>query len=517
MFDKKQRIEKMNNKNKAIILCSDGTGNRGGFGNDSNVYKLYCAIDIHDTKNEQITHYDNGVGSNKNKILRAIGGAFGFGFKRNVCDLYEFLAKQYVPGDQIYFFGFSRGAATVRAVTGFIEACGLIDFANYPDVGNDPEATDDLINEVYDKYACRKTDPAKAADFKKDKAIHHPEYAPDGNLKIKFLGVWDTVSALGFSTDGLYITQKLIPILDDLTDKVFPHKFYNYRLNDNIEYAYQALSIDDQRKTFKPRLWRQGRGNTVEQVWFAGVHANVGGGYPRNGVSNVAMEWMMTKAEAAGLVFQTDVFQQVKAQANELGRVYDSRSGLRAYYRYQPRNITDLCSEMDIKTVNIHETVFNRMDHAISGYAPGNIPEDIEIVCTKKPTAAKKKLLTDRVKRITKNNSSRMKVLEGAKKYIENRKVLYQVLVESTLAVIALALFMDEIELPVDATNLTLTISKLLNFMLPDFFSGLINYLALNPFHLFLMVCYFGFLFYLRRHFLNETQKVHAEARKYLQ
>ena len=116
----------MSYKGKNIILFADGTGNKGGYTPSSNVYKLYHAIDLHSPDKKQITFYDNGVGTSTNKYLRGVGGAFGFGFETNVKDLYEFLARNYDPGDDVYIFGFSRGAATVRAFNGFMAHSGLI-------------------------------------------------------------------------------------------------------------------------------------------------------------------------------------------------------------------------------------------------------------------------------------------------------------------------------------------------------------------------------------------------------
>ncbi|MCK4586077.1 MAG: DUF2235 domain-containing protein [Gammaproteobacteria bacterium] len=118
---------------KNIIVCADGTGNKGGSTPDSNVYKIYKSINkCFSGKakdgfelDEQIVFYDNGVGTEKNKYLRMLGGGIGFGFEDNVCDLYRFLARNYESGDRIYFFGFSRGASTVRACNGFISICGL--------------------------------------------------------------------------------------------------------------------------------------------------------------------------------------------------------------------------------------------------------------------------------------------------------------------------------------------------------------------------------------------------------
>ncbi len=130
---------------KNIILCSDGTGNKGGSGDDSNVFKLYNAIDLrplekdgetipysdNNGEREQITFYDNGVGTQDNSVISSLSGAFGLGFRRNVRDVYEFLARNYDPGDIIYCFGFSRGAATARAFAGMLQWCGLLDRSDF--------------------------------------------------------------------------------------------------------------------------------------------------------------------------------------------------------------------------------------------------------------------------------------------------------------------------------------------------------------------------------------------------
>ncbi len=238
---------------KNIVLCADGTGNKGGYTPDSNVYKMYRAVNIHDANNLQVIHYDNGVGTEKNKFLRMLGGAVGFGFGANVRNLYQYLAQEYEPGDdfpsdvsspdKIYLFGFSRGAATLRAFSGFVRACGLVDGR-------------DLSNAELTKRV--------DAEFKKYKALNgkQPSILPSkekgqshGVIDIQFLGVWDTVSALGFPerTDitsiGMWVLNAIFVGLGWLTDKIpfLAHQFYNYNLTDNVKFAYQALALDDAR------------------------------------------------------------------------------------------------------------------------------------------------------------------------------------------------------------------------------------------------------------------------------
>jgi len=250
-----------------IILCSDGTGNKGGYGADSNVFRLYNAIDLRGPGDSQITFYDNGVGTQSNKIIRALSGAFGFGFRSNVRDLYEFLARNYAPDDEIFLFGFSRGAATVRAFAGMVQECGLLYVE--PDMRSsfDEGEFERLIDEAMDCYE------QHWKDWKKDteKLDSNPKklfkvsveeaeklgFKLEENVPIKMIGVWDTVSALGFPQDWSWLLEKPMAALDRWSDRIFPHRFYNYQLNKNVENAYHAIAIDDERTTFHPKIWRE--------------------------------------------------------------------------------------------------------------------------------------------------------------------------------------------------------------------------------------------------------------------
>ena len=312
---------------KNIILCSDGTGNKGGQGADSNVFRIFNAIDIHDTNLVQITFYDDGVGTAKNRYLRAVSGAFGFGFKGNVRDLYEFLARYYKADedDKVFMFGFSRGAATIRAFAGMVQECGLLDIRNSAcqkggkfDEGEFQKQID-LAMRAYEKI---KSDRSLATAFRA-KAVKHDANAPNGALQIEMIGVWDTVSALGFPQDWSLAIDWIFRVADKLSETLFPHNFYNYQLNRSVKNVYHALAIDDERMTFHPKVWNEeddDRPIEIEQVWFAGVHSNVGGGYPRSGMSMVALDWMMARAAGHGIHFNKAAREKARAAANVHGR-----------------------------------------------------------------------------------------------------------------------------------------------------------------------------------------------------
>jgi len=363
---------------KNIIVCADGTGNQGGYTPDSNVYRTYKSVDkrfagtVSDdfSCTEQIVFYDNGVGTQKNKYVRALSGGLGFGFAQNVCDLYSFLARNYEPGDHIYFFGFSRGASTVRACSGFISTCGLINGK-----GTRNSELTGLVEDAFEAYRQHKTRPELAEQQRRSERSH-------GVVPIHFLGVWDTVVALGFPsrTDvtGTFsgLLNKLFTYVEKKLDRVWPHKFYNYKLTDNVQHACQALAIDDERTAFWPHVWReQDRDDgSVEQVWFAGMHSNVGGGYGRSGMASVALYWMMLRAQKCGLRFEDGTVQAAFNDSNMHGRMYHSRDGAGVIYRYHPRRIEALCEGRINGEIRLHRSVIERITHRTANYAPGQLP-----------------------------------------------------------------------------------------------------------------------------------------------
>lgn len=368
---------------KNIVLCSDGTGNATVKDRGTNVYKLYEAVDLDVPPDEptQVAFYDDGVGTGSMKLLRMLGGAFGYGFARNVRDLYTNLCRVYQPGDRIYLFGFSRGAYTVRALAGLIAACGVLK----GDVLAEPELRS-AVGNAYRVYRLRfRSDgyqedaTRQATEFRR----HRDVYQPGDPVRIALIGVWDTVGAVGLPDDTLL--KRTLWMLSGFRVPWFKH----YRLGPIVDRACHALAIDDERQTFHPILWDEpavppaapdGRGPRLEQVWFAGVHSNVGGGYVKHGMSLVTLWWMMRKAEHAGLRFSATDRQLYRERQNVHDKLYDSRSGLAFSYRYSPRDIAAIASKVGIERPQVHQSAFDRVGMRTEGYAPGNIPATSVVV-----------------------------------------------------------------------------------------------------------------------------------------
>jgi uncharacterized protein (DUF2235 family) len=512
---------------KNIILCSDGTGNKGGHGADTNVFRLFNAVDIHNISGDedapqQITFYDDGVGTSKNKYLKAIAGAFGFGFERNVLDLYEFLARRYdvEKGDNIYLFGFSRGAATVRAFAGMVQECGLLDIKNSAceeDGRFNEKAFQEQLENARDAYRQVKSNPSRAAAFKREMGVSDPQYAPGGNVPIKMIGVWDTVSALGFPQDWPGGLDYLFRWFDRVSDSIWPHNYYNYQLNKNVLNVHHALAIDDERQTFFPRVWSETRDDRpveIEQVWFAGVHSNVGGGYPRAGLSMVAYDWMMTRAIYHGIRFIPDAHRDVRAAANVNGRLYDSRAGAAIYYRYGPRDITELCTKVS-PPIKIHESAVERLDRGTARYAPRSIPFDVEVVGTDIQAPGRRVSTAPTQTDWNFNHSNIWR-------QVKRRKVLYRVFVEATLLlVIAAGYLWIYPPLPICETGQACTnstimshVADVLNYVLPDYFEGSINFVTImHPEYLFGLIAFFAVLRWLRNILRGRTHDASEIAR----
>lgn len=280
---------------KNIVIFSDGTGQEGGKGASTNVYKLFNMIE--DRTAQQISFYDRGLGTGLRKLSGNVGGA---GISKNIKECYQFIFENYEAGDQIYLFGFSRGAATVRSLSSFIHYFGIM-----------PKSRPELIDEAYKIYAIKdETKRVKKAD--KFVSAHHTMWT-----KIKFLGCFDTVSALGLPIKPLSVLINKIP--------GFKNDFHNFKLSESVSHAYHALAIDDERRIFHPILWDAEvlPYQKVRQVWFCGMHTDVGGGYAKNELSDIPLTWMVEMAVNNGLIVYPK--HKIVINGNADGHMHNSR------------------------------------------------------------------------------------------------------------------------------------------------------------------------------------------------
>lgn len=297
---------------KNIVVFSDGTGQDGGTRHNTNVYKLFNLI--LDRSSQQVSFYDPGLGTGWRK---ATGNIFGRGFNKNVLQCYEFIFQNFQKDDKIFLFGFSRGAATVRSLSGFLHLFGIL-----------PKSRSKLIKQAWKIYQIgnRAERERRAKEFVD---LNHNMWA-----NVEFLGVWDTVAALGLPDSNV----------DKVLNLIVPHGFHDFTLSKSVLHAYHALAIDDVRKAFHPVLFdpqlsRQGQ--TLRQVWFMGMHGDVGGGYEERELSDTVLEWMVQHAVRHGLhVYKPkDGWQGRTCTPNADGMVHDSRDKLwrRIAFRRKPR------------------------------------------------------------------------------------------------------------------------------------------------------------------------------------
>jgi len=410
----------MADSSRNLIVLSDGTGNSASTPFKTNVWRLYQAITL--TDGSQLAAFGDGVGTSSIKILRVLGLALGVGVKRNVLNLYKFLCRNYQDGSRIWAFGFSRGAFTVRVLAALIHHEGLVTFESEAELNRNALAAyrayrkqafatmipwvvigryfRDRLTSLWNVMTASRSYEA----VKKDSADRGRD-----RIDVHFLGVWDTVVAYGLPVDEL--TQAV--------DKwVWPMKFRDDSLLPNVQYARHALSLDDERRTFHPILWNETKlkGTTernspdrLEQVWFAGAHSDVGGGYPDDGLSYVPLCWMLQEAADKGLRLEPSVFDSYIALAAPTGRIYDPRSGFGVFWRYQPRDAQLLMGEGI--TPIVHGSVMMRMTCGSDGYAPISLPERINVLAPHGPpvafeAAAVKEALREVEKRLAEANSA---------------------------------------------------------------------------------------------------------------
>ena len=176
---------------------------------------------------------------------------------------------------------------------------------------------------------------------------------------------------------------------------ICPLRFPDQELSPIVSKACHCISIDDERRTFSPVLWNESNESDtkrIEQVWFSGVHSDVGGGYPRFELALVSLDWMMSKVERktndkSGLCFIESLRDEYRHRCDWDGVQHDSRSGLAAYYRYKPRDIERICNDpkagVNVAAPKIHRSVFERIKRNVVPYAPTYLPLNYEIVSTR--------------------------------------------------------------------------------------------------------------------------------------
>ncbi|HEX2834858.1 MAG TPA: DUF2235 domain-containing protein [Thermoanaerobaculia bacterium] len=296
---------------KKLVICCDGTWNRPDQETDegllcpTNVTKLAYRVAKTDGDRLQILFYDAGVGTG-NVVDRYVGGALGEGLVENIFEAYRFLVANYQQGDEIYLFGFSRGAFTARSIAGMVRKCGVVKREHIE------RYRDAILN-----YQNAEIDPnsPETVAFRKNFAI--AEETP-----IQCVGVFDTVGALG------------VPIGGRNREK---NAFHDTQLSKSVRYAFHALAIDERRGPFEPTLWSYAPkpAQVVRQVWFAGVHSDIGGGYAEHELSDIALQWMIEQAKEAGLKFDdATMTRHPIAAAKADGTLHDSMS---LKYRVLPK------------------------------------------------------------------------------------------------------------------------------------------------------------------------------------
>ncbi|MGW5640279.1 DUF2235 domain-containing protein, partial [Streptomyces sp. NPDC003832] len=297
---------------KRLVVCCDGTWNFADQPSKTNVAKVALSLRPGTAAaKEQRVYYHSGVGTHRRERVR--GGAFGVGLSRNVVDAYRFLVETYEPDDELFLFGFSRGAFTARSLAGLIRNGGILrrDHA-------------DRIPQAWALYRDRIEQPNGAAA-----TLFRRSYARE--TEIRFIGVWDTVGSLG------------IPYAGRLNRR---WAFHNTELSSWVKAAFHALAVDEQRSAFRPTLWHQQpgaaqQGQELKQVWFAGVHCDVGGSYKETGLSDITLLWMVDQARRYGLEFDLDALSEAgpkvmrpeestdfRVRPDSSGLLHSSRTGM---------------------------------------------------------------------------------------------------------------------------------------------------------------------------------------------
>jgi uncharacterized protein (DUF2235 family) len=352
-----------------LILCLDGTSNQYSATN-TNVIKLYAMLDR--ARNDQLSYYQPGIGTIpppgvwgrfKSWFVTRLDLAIAWLLSQHVTDAYRFLMRYYQDGDSVFIFGFSRGAYTARAVAGMLYKVGLLTQGN-----------EELIPFAWDIFK-REDDRTLADGFRK--TFCRP-------VQVHFLGLWDTVSSVGWAWA--------------------PKHFQFTQNNPGVNIVRHAVALDERRAYFVQNLWGNQPPTDIEQVWFPGVHCDIGGGYAENesGLSAIALKWMVGQAETAGLFINQQMKATVLPQrdvpgANYVapcagGPLHESLKGWWWLAEFIPKRYRDPSANFATRWMihagrhrhvndgaKIHQSVFDRTK-LVSTYQPTNLPSQYQRV-----------------------------------------------------------------------------------------------------------------------------------------
>ena len=400
-------------RGRKIVIFADGTGNSFAM-QESNVWRLYSALDKTEKSGRtpvelQLARYIPGVGTSSNRVLRLIDGATGIGVPSNVRKLYRFLCWNWQPGDEVYLFGFSRGAFTVRTLAGMVRWQGLMPLM----IGERPVTDAEMKRNAMRAWEAYRAKTAPlvqdgrlkmapwigALRWLRDRAISAkrrlfgqpthaevlaarpverrpalgasgPEEEAGGEVGIRYMGLFDTVEAYGFPFVGLREAWSWL---------IWPIIFRNRVCAKIVTRADHVLALDDERKTFHPLQFDQTDAGTpeaptlVRETWFAGMHSDVGGGYPDDAVAMDPLLWILDAAEAEGLRFAEGAREGFAGRLYPRALIHDSRAGLAASYRYAPRPKPDLPGNGRGAPV-LHRSVLTKIRTGADGYAPLLLP-----------------------------------------------------------------------------------------------------------------------------------------------
>jgi uncharacterized protein (DUF2235 family) len=348
---------------KRLVICSDGTwGTPDQFDEfhtpvPTNVTKLAEWVADTDAQGiEQRMFYNPGVGTGAFDHL--LGGAFGVGLSQKIKDAYMFIVETFAVDDELFLFGFSRGAYTARSLAGLIRNSGVL----RPQYAS-------RLEDAYELYRDRTnaTHP-RSAQARLFRATY--SHVP----RIKFIGVWDTVGALG-------IPDLRLPTPTVISDR---WKFHDVELSTTVDFAYHALALDERRKPFEPTLWDQQddapETQVLEQVWFAGTHGNVGGGTGDAGLSDIALLWLVTRARTTGLNIDLNALDAGLAP-NPDGALQDSMTwyydllgdGTRYLPEQRPRRNPKPHQNNYMRTNEVVASTAKIRTEHLSGYQPQNL------------------------------------------------------------------------------------------------------------------------------------------------